>query len=506
MLPLLVGVVVILQGDFMLQNVQAILLAAGKSRRFNTNKTKLLESICGQSMILYQTKLLADLMIPTTLVIGHQKELIKNAIKKEHNESIAFIEQDIQAGTGHALKCTQHLWTHENVLVMNGDTPLITLDILEKLYQHHISTDSAITFVTAHNDDPNNSYGRVIKKDDTIEIIEACHLQDKAEHCCINAGIYLFKKSFLNTFINNINSNELTKEYYITDLIKVASTYKHSVEIINAPFDYIRGVNTLEELWACEQIKRSELIRSWMKKGVRFTAAQNVQIDISVSIGAGSCIGSGVHLIGKTSIGKNCTIDAFSIIENSSLEDHVTIHPHSLIKNTKIAKNASVGPFAYTRNNSFIDTQAQIGTFVEIKNSTIGSSSKARHLTYLGDTTLGTFVNIGAGTITANYDGVKKHTTIIEDGTHIGANNSLVAPITLGKNSYTAAGSTLTKNVPADALAIARTRQINKEQYAKKILAKDQKNNLKESKSEGKNKEQSTEFVAAIQITSNSDL
>lgn len=456
-----------LKGKYMLLNVQAIILAAGKSSRFNTNKTKLTEKICGQPMVLYQIKVLEALNIPLCMVVGHQKELLISLIQESDAPNVSFVSQEIQQGTGDAVKCTQYLWQHDNILIMNGDIPLITPTIIEELYTKHTQSNAAITFVTAHDNNPNNSYGRVIQKNNSIEIIEAKHLANIQDHCCVNAGIYLAKRTFLEKYIETIQLNPITQEYYLTDLIKIANDNQELVETVTAPFDYVRGINTLEELWAAEQIKRSELIRNWMQQGVRFGTAQNVHIDLPVVIGAGSYIGSGVHLIGSTQLGANCTIHPFSILENSTLQDNVTVYSHSVIKDTHIKNNAEIGPFAHVRNHTSIGQEASIGNFVEIKNSSVGDQTKARHLTYLGDASVGDRVNIGAGTITANYDGVNKHQTIIQDHVSIGANNSIVAPVTIHHNACTAAGSTITENVPAYALAIGRSRQINKEEYVR---------------------------------------
>ena len=231
----------------------------------------------------------------------------------------------------------------------------------------------------------------------------------------------------------------------------------------------IRGINTLQELWTVEQIKRAELIKYWMEKGIRFAAAQNNHIDLNITIGAGTYIGASVQLYGNTKIGNNCIIEAFSILENSILEDGACVKSHSVIKNSTIKNKAIVGPFAHVHSNSMIEQNAQVGNFVDIKKSEIGSNSKIKHLSYIGDAQIGNDVNIGAGTITCNYNGLTKEKTVIQDCAYIGSNNSLIAPINIGKDAFTAAGSVITKNVPDHALAIARAHQINKEEYAKKL-------------------------------------
>ena len=455
----------------MYRNLQAIVLAAGKSTRFNTNQSKLIEKICGQEMILYTTKLLTDLKIKTTLVVGYQKELIEELIKKNHGQEISFIHQKEQLGTGHAVLCTESVWEKDNILILNGDAPLINEQIINSLYQTHIKNDACISFATAHNIDPSpHAYGRVIQKDSKIKIIEAKDdKEDRGEHCCINAGIYLVKKEYLKNTIHNIQKSSVTGELYIIDLINIASDKGYKVETVTIPFDSVRGINTLQELWAAEQIKRSELIKLWMEKGIRFSAAQNNHIDLNVTIGAGSHIGTSVQLYGNTTIGTNCKIEAFSILEDATIENNVIVKSHSLIKDSYIKKNSIIGPFAHIHSNSTVAQESTIGNFVDVKNSIIGSETKIKHLSYIGDAEIGNSVNIGAGTITCNYNGITKERTIIKNNVFIGSHNSLIAPITIESNAFTAAGSVITKDVPSNAFAIARAHQVNKENYAQKL-------------------------------------
>jgi bifunctional UDP-N-acetylglucosamine pyrophosphorylase/glucosamine-1-phosphate N-acetyltransferase len=464
----------------MLQVVQAIILAAGKSQRFKTDRTKLIEPICGQPMILYSTKLLDHLGIFMTLVVGYQKDAIENLVIQEHGEkNVSFVEQFEQKGTGDALKCTRHLWTRDHILIMNGDVPLVTQSIVHELYQNHIASGAAVTFLTAHDDYHTSAYGKVFKSANGIRIIEARDYDSakKQEDCCVNVGIYLFQRSFLLHSIDKITPSPLTDEYYITDLINIASDDGYLVKTVNVEFDRVRGINTLEELWAAEQIKRSELIKYWMLHGVRFVAAHNVNIDLSVTIGKGSVIGVGAHLLGKTEIGEQVSVGPFSVIVDSIVGNKAEIKSHSVIEQSTICHEAIVGPFAYCHNNSFIGSKAHIGAFVDCKKSTIGSETKAKHLSYLGDAIIGSRVNIGGGTIIANHDGISKNQTVMEDDVYIGANCSLVAPIVIGQDAFIGAGSTITENVEKGALAIGRARQVNKPEYAYRL--KQKKINLK---------------------------
>ncbi len=480
------------------QKMQAIVLAAGKSSRFQTGKSKLVETICGQEMILFSTNLFSILNIPTTVVLGYQKEQIQEIINKKHGGAVNFIQQQEQHGTGHAVACTQKKWDKEHILIMNGDMPLVTKDIIMDLYKKHIEQDAVISFVTSCYTGSNHSYGRVVEDGKTIEIIEAKEFHgQQTEACTINAGIYLIKKEFLQDSINEIEKSKVTKEFYLTDLVKIASDQELTICTVNAPFDQIRGINNLQELWAAEQVKRAELIKHWMEKGVRFGIAHTVHLDLDIEVGQGSNIGCAVHINKGTRIGKNCIIEQNSIIENSILENEVTVYPNSIINDAYISSGASIGPFAYIRENTIVKEQAQVGNFVEVKNTILGSHSKAKHLSYLGNTTIGKNTNIGAGTITCNFNGVSKNKTIIEDNVFIGSNNTIVAPVIIKEDSFTAAGSTITENVPKQALAICRTRQINKENYGPKLKKRYQEeNNHKES------------FVAAEKVkeTSNTEL
>jgi bifunctional UDP-N-acetylglucosamine pyrophosphorylase/glucosamine-1-phosphate N-acetyltransferase len=458
-----------------MHTIQAIVLAAGKSTRFKTGRSKLLEKICGKPMILYLTDFLDHHAIPTTVVVGYQKEAVMDLIKAKSTTPPHFIMQEEQRGTGHAVQCTRTAWQQENILILNGDVPLITDTLIKELYDTHLQSSAVLSFVTAHYAEPSESYGRIVVNNGIIRIVEAHEFSDDLqEHCYINAGIYLIRKDFLEIYLDRLQANSVKKEFYLTDLVHIASSQHLTVNMVKAPFDCIRGINNFQELWAAEHIKRSDLISYWMYHGVRFNFPQTVHVDHDVQLGAGSEIGAGVQLRHGTIVGTNCSIGDFSIIEHSRLADDVTVYSHTVIQDSTVDSHTQVGPFAHLRNQTHLETHTIIGNFVEIKKSTLDHHTKAKHLAYLGDTHIGAHVNIGAGTITCNHDGTKKHTTIIQDHAYIGSNNTLVAPVTIGARAYTAAGSTITTNVPADSLAIARERQVNKDGYALKLRAQEQ--------------------------------
>lgn len=459
-------------------NTRAIVLAAGKSTRFKTKKSKLLFNICGRTMILYPVKILEELAIPMTVVLGYQAEHLRHEIAEAQVADVSYVIQEEQLGTGHAVACTQKTWDRDYILIMNGDLPLLNKELIENLIQEHQAKDATISFLTSLVIDP-MGYGRVVQEDGKISIVEEKDCTPEQRHInCINAGIYLIKREFLEQNINKLERSAATGELYLVDLIKVASDQGLRVHTVSVPFDNVRGVNTLQELWGVEQIKRSEFIKKWMNNGVRFELAQSIHIDIDVEIGSGSFIGTGVHLNGATKIGEECVIEAFSILTDSVVGDSTTVHSHSVVQGSSIGNNVFIGPFARLRDNAIVGNDVEIGNFVEIKNTHIGDHARMKHLTYLGDAQLGKSVNVGAGTITCNYDGMKKHSTIIEDGAFIGSNNTIIAPVTVGAGAYTAGGSTITEDVPADSLAIGRSKQVNKIGYAKKLRqnASDNKN------------------------------
>lgn len=459
-------------------SIQAIVLAAGKSKRLNSGKSKLLEKICGQEMVLYPLELFKELGISPIVVLGHEHEKIEPIINSKNYSEISFVHQAEQLGTGHAVMCALHHLQADDILIINGDMPLVTPNLINQLIEKHRTTQAAISFVTAHNSDPSlGSYGRVIQDNDGVRVLEAKEFTGDANiHCCVNAGIYLVKKDYLITTLASLQKNATSAEFQIPDLINIASAQKLIVTSVAAPFDEVRGVNTYKELWATEQIKKSELITYWMNNGVRFASAHYSAIEIDVTIGAGTYIASGAHITKGSRIGQNCTIGEFTLIENSTVADECIILSHCVIKDSHVHAGAEVGPFAHMRNHAQVGEKTVIGNFVELKNSHVGMDTKIKHLSYLGDATVGNNVNIGAGTITCNHNGILKQKTIIEDSAYVGANNTLVAPVTLGANCFTAAGSVITENVPPNALGIGRSRQINKDGYALKLKKKKEHN------------------------------
>ncbi|MCX5923239.1 MAG: NTP transferase domain-containing protein [Candidatus Dependentiae bacterium] len=331
----------------MLENLQAIVLAGGISERFQTGKTKLIEKICGTEMILYPVNLLKSLSIPTTIVVGFQHDRIKKIIQSS-NPEVTFVLQLSPLGTGHAAKLTKDIWSENHILLMNGDIPLITPEIINKLYRQHIKTDADISFITAHGIDlDSKKYSRVIINDNKIQVSEEPNTDqgDDADQCCISAGIYIAKRSFLNTYIDKLSKNESTGEFYLPELVKIASDNHCKIITTSVSFDIVRSIDTLADLWAIEHIKRSQLMLHWMDHGVRFANTLNVLIDETVTIEPGCYIGSGAMLLGHTKIKSRSSIGAYTQIENSTIEEQCTIPPHMIISQSKITKEMKLSSF-----------------------------------------------------------------------------------------------------------------------------------------------------------------
>lgn len=329
-------------------NCQSIILAAGRSTRFNTGRLKLVEPMCGQPMILYPLDAMATLQIPTTLVVGHEQELIRTTVSAKY-PATQYIEQTEQRGTGHAIAVTRDAWHADYIVICNGDAPLVTPELIERLYQTHIETKAVMTLTVAHNIDPlTGNYGRIMQQDGQISIVEASDFKgDPYAHTLINAGIYLLSKNFLQEFIDKLPVNQISGEIYFTDLAALASNAGHVVATVETPFDTIRGVNTVKEFWIAEQIKKCSLINKFMENGVRFDAPATNNLAIHTSIGRGTIISNGVQLLGHCVIGSNCTVEPFAVLRNATLHEGVTIKSHCVIQDAEVAAYTVVAPFTY---------------------------------------------------------------------------------------------------------------------------------------------------------------
>jgi len=445
-------------------DVHVVILAAGKGTRMKSALPKVLHRVAGRPMIDH-VRAVAQVLRPrsTTVVIGHQAEVLESAMSRQCD--VTFVVQEPQLGTAHALLTTEPvLCDATGVLVLlSGDVPLLSGDTLKRLVERHVSRAAAATVVTAVVDDP-STYGRIVRVGEQIARIVEERDATSAEREIreINSGIYAFALAGLFEAVRSIASENAQKEYYLPDLVAINRRRGLVVETVTVSNpDEIRGINSRVELAAVSRIVRDQKTAELMASGVTIEDPATAYIDRDVTIGADTIVHPCVSLEGNTTIGMGCEIHSGARIVDSQIGDRVTVFNHCVITSAKVADDARVGPFAHLRAGADVRAHAKVGNFVELKKTVVGAGSKAGHLAYLGDATIGENVNIGAGTITCNYDGVKKNETVIEDGAFIGSDTQLIAPVTVGKGAYVGSGTTIRQNVPAGALAVSAGRQRN---------------------------------------------
>lgn len=312
---------------------KAIVLAAGSSTRFKTpGKSKLLAPICGQPMIGYPIKLFETLNIPTVVVIGYLRDQVRNALEAIAHKPLTFVVQEEQLGTGHALLCTQDHWDADHIILINGDMPLVTPETIQELIDKHQSTNAALTLSVAHCVDPSIAYGRIVTENGITKIVEKKHFTYAIEDFpMVNCGIYIINRAFLENHLKAVEQNELTHEFYVTDLVELASKNNLPVSLVETSFQVTHGVNTFQQLAHVEHLKRKELLNHFMTNGVRFILPETTRIDLEVQIGAGTVIGAGAELLGSTHIGTNCTIGSHCILKNASIKDDSVIKPFTTV-------------------------------------------------------------------------------------------------------------------------------------------------------------------------------
>jgi bifunctional UDP-N-acetylglucosamine pyrophosphorylase / glucosamine-1-phosphate N-acetyltransferase len=438
--------------------VAVAVLAAGKGTRMKSHLPKVLHLLGGKTLV---ERVLdsCHLLQPEKhlVIIGYQGAKVQQALA--HYQGIEFVEQEEQLGTGHAVQqLTTALADYQgDLLVINGDAPLLRPETLQKLVANHQQTQSAATLLTALLPDP-YGYGRIfcdrnLKIEQIIEEKD-CNTEQKLNNR-VNAGIYCFNWQKLAEALPKLSTNNNQQEYYLTEIVD----YLDRVTAFDvADYQEISGINDRLQLAAAYDILQSRVKEDWLKAGVMMLNPDSITIDESVTLAPDVIIEPQTHLRGNTAIERGSRIGPGSLIENSIIGENVTVL-YSVVSDSEVAANTTIGPYAHLRGAAKIASGCRIGNFVEIKKSSLGEKTNVAHLSYLGDATLEDHVNIGAGTITANYDGVKKHPTIIGSGTKTGSNSVLVAPVTLGKNVTVAAGSVVTRDVPDHALVIARSRQ-----------------------------------------------
>jgi bifunctional UDP-N-acetylglucosamine pyrophosphorylase/glucosamine-1-phosphate N-acetyltransferase len=441
--------------------VVVAILAAGKGTRMKSNLPKVLHSLGGRSLVERVIESAEPLLPSRRLVIvGYQSQEVKTAMNAIHG--VEFVEQTVQLGTGHAIQqLLPHLEGYTgDLLILNGDVPLLRTETLNNLLQTHQENQNSCTILTAQLSNP-QGYGRVFRNSECIvqKIVEDkdCTLTQR-ENDRVNAGIYCFRWPDLAKFLPQLEANNAQKEYYLTDAVTQVGKVM-AVDVKD--YQEILGINDRLQLATANDILQRRIKEKWLLAGVTLINPASITIDETVELQPDVIIEPQTHLRGKTIIQAGSRIGPGSLIENSELGENVTVL-YSVVTDSIVQSQTRIGPYAHLRGHAKVGANCRIGNFVELKNTQLGDRTNVSHLSYLGDTTAGYQVNVGAGTITANYDGVKKHRTIIGDRTKTGSNSVLVAPITLGNDVYIAAGSTVTEDVPDDSLVIARSRQVVK--------------------------------------------
>ena len=455
--------------------ISIVILAAGLGTRMKSKQAKVLHHAGGVPLIEHVVGTALALAPPEGIfvVVGRQAEQVQAAVA---GHGVQFVLQAEQKGTGHALlACRERLAGRPgHLLVLYGDCPLLTPGALRQLVEAQERGQFAATVITTLVEDP-TGYGRILRdaSGDLSAIVEQkAATPDQLAVREINSGIYCFRAGLLWKHIVEIEPNNVAREYYLTDIVEIFRRAGHFMQpLVLADSTEVLGINSRAELALVDRILRERKARQLMLDGVTIEKPETVTIDAGVTVGIDTIVGPFAQLLGRTVIGEDCRIGACSIVRDSRLAADVQVAPFTMVDSCELETGVRVGPFARLRMGAHLETGAVVGNFVEVKKSRLGAKAKSQHLAYLGDASIGKGVNVGAGTITCNYDGERKHPTTIGDGAFIGSNSTLVAPLEIGAGSYVAAGSVITKNVPPDALALGRARQAIKEQWAKKRRA-----------------------------------
>lgn len=445
-----------------------VVLAAGLGTRMRSRLPKVLHRLCGVPLLQHIVETLERIEPDAVVVVvGKHAEMIQRSLR--NSPRLSYVIQAEPKGTADALWQGVRALSpfRGTIVVVNGDTPLLTAHTVKRFVAWHHRKRNDLSLVSFIASDP-RSYGRIVRdgKGKIVSIVEERDATpDQRNICEVNSGVYALEPEALS-LIRAIPLNEEKGEYYLTDIIRIAGERGLAVGVYRARSeDEFFGINTRDDLERAERLVKSRIVNKWRERGVDFIDPTSVFISAGSRIGPGTVIYPNVHIEGATKIGSECTIFPNVRIRDSVLERGATVKDSSLIERSIIRKRASIGPFAHIRPGSTIGERAKIGNFVEVKNAQIGSDTKASHLSYLGDATIGRGVNVGAGTITCNYDGYQKHVTTIEDGVFIGSDTQLIAPVTISKGAVVGAGSTITKDVPPYALALSRIEQTHIEKW-----------------------------------------
>ncbi len=474
-----------------MKKLAVIVLAAGQGTRMKSKLAKVLHPVCGRALVLYAADLSEALAGGrVAVVVGHQAERVKDLLA---DRKVAVVVQARRLGTGHAVAQAQSVfqgragtarkgngkgWSGLRFVILSGDTPLLTEATVRALLAAHERARATVSLLTAHLDRP-AGYGRIVRGRDgsvwkIIEDKDATLAERRLSE--VNAGTYVVEGAFLFPALAALKPANAQKEYYLTDIVEAAIRQGKKVvaDIAADPAEAL-GINTRAELAEAERVLRGRVRQRLMEAGATFLAPETSFVDVDVTIGRDSVIHSHTTLEGRTTIGEDCVIRSHSRLVECALGDGVTVLDGCVIEGSRLEDGCRVGPFAHLRPGTIVGRNARVGNFVELKKTELGEGAKANHLSYLGDARIGKRVNVGAGAITCNYDGANKHQTVIENEVFIGSNVSLVAPVTVGKGAMIAAGSVITQDVAADALALGRARQVAKPGWAKRWREKTKK-------------------------------
>lgn len=451
-----------------MSNLKAVILAAGQGTRMKSKVPKVLHKILDKTLLDYSIEAAFQAGVEEIcVVVGHKSELVKNSI----NKKVTYILQKEQLGTGHAvMQAKDFIGTSGEVLILFGDTPLITGKTLKQLVSYHKDNNNTVTVLSTLIDNP-AGYGRIIRDEKkqflkSVEHKDATNQEKLVKE--INSGMYIYESEALYYSLEVLTNDNVQREYYLPDTLKSIKNDGKTVDaMLIEDHTEVLGVNSRVQLAQAQMIMQTRINTYWMEQGVTIINPNQTYISKDVILDKDVTIYPNTFIEGNSTINEDSIIGPNTKICSSNIGENTTIK-QSVILNSRIGCQTKVGPFAYIRPNSTIGDRVKIGDFVEIKNATIGNDTKVSHLTYIGDADIGERVNFGCGTVVVNYDGKKKHRTTVKDDAFIGCNTNLISPVNVGHNAYTGAGSTINKNVPSYALAIARARQINKEEWVKK--------------------------------------
>jgi bifunctional UDP-N-acetylglucosamine pyrophosphorylase / glucosamine-1-phosphate N-acetyltransferase len=454
-------------------------MAAGKGTRLKSRRAKVLHEIGGKPLLAHVIATATELAEPEDIhvIVGHQADLVRQTVGAT---GVQFIEQKEQRGTGHAIQCGREVIAkYDHILVLSGDVPLIKVDTLQRLMTLHLAEGAAMTILTATQENP-TGYGRIIRRSPDLPIVDAIVEQPSLKPGQesiqeVNTGIYAFKVGPLLANLDKLTNKNAHAEFYLTDMAEhLRSAGEKVAALLAASAEEVLGANTLAELVALDAGLRAATAQRLMANGVTIFRPETCVIDADVDIEPDTIIEPFVQLLGKTKIGTGCRVRSYSVIENCIIGNDVLIQNGCIMENSTVMENAQLGPYTHLRPETEVGPHAHLGNFVETKKTRIGKGVKANHLSYLGDTEVGAGTNIGAGVITCNYDGTRKHRTRIGEGAFVGSDSTLVAPVEVGDRAYIGAGSCITREVPAGALAVGRSRQVTKDGWADAMRARKQ--------------------------------